>query len=105
MDESENRHSDTFDFPWSFPFSSDIDPLSEDLQNKILLSCHESGEIFSNELPDSPASIPPFDIVVDDTKWKDSENRTHPHPQSSTNQAEVFVDQGIIENSNSAHYS
>ena len=77
LDESEidDSKSDAFS-PWLPPFS-EIDPLSqlhiggdEDLQNKIRLLCHEFGESFSNELPDSPALIPPFDIVVDDTKWK-----------------------------------
>ena len=64
-------------------YFSDTDPLSqlhigvdEDLQSKIRLLCHKFREIFSNELPDSPALIPPFDIVVDDTKWKVSKNRT-----------------------------
>ena len=61
-----------FDFPWSFSFSSDTDPLSqllvggdEDLQNEIHLSCHESRDVFNNELPDSSALISHNDIIVD----------------------------------------
>ena len=118
LDESEidDSKSDAFS-PWLPPFS-EIDPLSqlhiggdEDLQNKIRLLCHKFREFFSNELPDSPALIPPFDIVVDDTKWKVSKNRTSPRSQSSTNQAEIlrqiskYSEQGIIEKPHSANYS
>jgi Reverse transcriptase (RNA-dependent DNA polymerase) len=75
------------------------------------LLCNEFRDIFSNELPVSPASIPPFELNVDDTKWKVSRNRTPPRPQSTANQADIIrqlaklEEQGIIEKSNAAYYS
>jgi Reverse transcriptase (RNA-dependent DNA polymerase) len=99
----------------SFP---DTDPLSlihiagdTDQQNKLRLLCNEFRDIFSNELPASPANIPPFDLTVEDTKWKVSRNRTPPRPQSAANQADiarqiaVLKKQGIIEKSNAAYSS
>jgi hypothetical protein len=100
--------------PWINPFP-DTDPLSlihiagdTDQQNKLRLLCNEFRDIFSNELPTSPANIPPFDLAVDDTKWKVSRNRAPPRPQSAANQAgiarqiAVLQNQGIIEKSNAA---
>jgi hypothetical protein len=78
-DEIEDSKNDSFS-PWinSFP---DTDPLSlihiagdEYQQNKLRLLCNEFRDIFSTELPVSPASIPPFELNVDDTKWKLSRN-------------------------------
>jgi hypothetical protein len=68
-DEIEDSKNDSF-LPWinSFP---DTDPL---LLNKLRLLCNEFRDIFSTELPVSPASIPPFELNVDDTKWKVSRN-------------------------------
>jgi hypothetical protein len=115
-DEIEDFKNDSFS-PWinSFP---DTDPLSlihiagdEYQQNKLRLLCNEFRDIFSNELPVSPASIPPFELNVDDTKWKVSRNRTPPRPQSTANQADIIrqlaklEEQGIIEKSNAACYS
>lgn len=94
-DEIEDSKNDSFS-PWinSFP---DTDPLSlihiagdEYQQNKLRLLCNEFRDIFSNELPVSPASIPPFELNVDDTKWKVSRNRTPPRPQSTANQADII---------------
>jgi hypothetical protein len=115
-DEIDDSRNDSFS-PWinSFP---DTDPLSliriagdTDQQNKLRLLCNEFRDIFSNELPASPANIPPFDLTVDDTKWKVSRNRTPPRLQSAANQADiarqiaVLEKQGIIEKSNAAYYS
>jgi Reverse transcriptase (RNA-dependent DNA polymerase) len=75
------------------------------------LLCNEFRDILSNQLPASPANIPPFDLTVDDTKWKVSRNRTPPRPQSAANQADIarqialLEKQGIIEKSNAAYYS
>jgi hypothetical protein len=72
------------------------------------LLCNVFRDKFSNELPASPANIPPFDLTVDDIKWKVSRNR---RTQSAANQADiarqiaVLEKQGIIEKSNAAYYS
>jgi hypothetical protein len=93
-DEIDDSRNDSFS-SWINPFP-DTDPLSlihvagdTDLQNKLRLLCSEFRDIFSNELPVSPANIPPFDFIVDDTKWKVSRNRTPPRPQSAANQADI----------------
>jgi hypothetical protein len=73
--------------------------------------CNEFRDILCNDLPASPAYIPPFELNVDDTKWKVSRNRTPPRPQSTANQADILrqlaklEEQGIIEKSNAAYYS
>jgi hypothetical protein len=115
-DEIEDSKNDSFS-PWinSFP---DTDPLSlihiagdEYQQNKLRLLCNEFRDIFSTELPVSPASIPPFELNVDDTKWKLSRNWTPPRPQSTANQADIvrqlakLEEQGIIKKSNAAYCS
>jgi hypothetical protein len=116
VDEIEDSKNDSFS-PWinSFP---DTDPLSlihiagdENQQNKLRLLCNEFRDIFSNELPASPTSIPPFELNVDNKLWKVSRNRTPPRPQSTANQADIVrqlakpEEQGIIEKSNAAYYS
>ena len=53
----------------------------EDQKNKLRLLCNEFRDIFSSELPASPADIPPFKLNVDDVKWKVSRNRTPPRPR------------------------
>jgi hypothetical protein len=98
--------------PWIEVFP-DTDPLSllhlagdPDQQNKLRLLCNEFRDIFSNELPVEPADISPFDLNVDDSKWKVSRNRTPPRPQSDiARQTAVLEKQGIIEKSNVAYYS
>ena len=115
-DEVEESIKDSFS-PWIDIFP-DTDPLSlihiagdEVQQNKLRLLCNEFRDIFSNELSANPANIPPFDLNVDDTKWKVSRNRTPPRPQSTANQADIvrqlakLEQQGIIEKSNAAYYS
>lgn len=110
--EIENHESPTF-APW-LPASSIEDPLESlhiagdvDLQLKIRSLCKEYKDIFSNELPSIAASIPPFDMVVDDKMWKTRHNRAPPRPQSTANHAEIvkqiriLEEQGIIEKSHS----
>ena len=70
--------------PWSTT-SSDTDILSlihlsgdEDLQSRLRTLCTEFADIFSNDLPKEPADIPPFNLIVDDTKWKVGKNRAPP---------------------------
>ena len=83
----------------------------EDQQNRIRLLCNEFRDIFSDVLPDRPADIPPFELVVDDKMWASSRNRTPPRPQSTANQEDIIKQitelekAGIIEKSSSPYYS
>ena len=89
-DDAEIDHDKTDSFkPWSTTYS-DTDILSlmhllgdEDLQSRLRTFCTEFADIFSNELPMEPADIPPFNLIVDDTKWKVGKNRAPPRSQSS----------------------
>jgi hypothetical protein len=87
-----------------------LDTGSLPYRKKNNLFCNEFRDIFSNELPASPASIPPSKVNVDDKLWKVSRNRT-PRPQSTANQADIvrqlakLEEQGIIKKSNAAYYS
>ena len=72
-DEIDHDKTDTFK-PWSTTYS-DTDILSlihisgdEDLQSRLRTLCAEFADIFSNELLKEPADIPPFNLIVDDTK-------------------------------------
>ena len=54
-----------------------VDPISlinisgtPELQELIRLLCIEYRDIFSNTLSSQPAPIPPFDLVVQDPKWR-----------------------------------
>ena len=73
-DEIDQDTIDTFK-PWSKSYS-DTDILflihlsgDEDLQSRLRTLCTELADIFSNELPKEPADIPPFNLIIDDTKW------------------------------------
>ena len=102
--------------PWSTTFS-DTDILSlkhlsgdEDLQSRLRTLCTEFADIFSNDLPKDPADISPFNLIVDDTKWKVGKNRAPPRSQSSVKQTglktiQTLISQGIMEKSQSPHYS
>jgi transposase InsO family protein len=115
-DEIDDHLNDSFS-PWLDRFPS-TDPLSlihisgdEDLQNQIRMLCNEFRDIFSDTLPDSAADIPPFELIVDDTKWASPRNRTPPRPQSTANQVDIvkqiteLENAGIIEKSSSPYYS
>jgi hypothetical protein len=60
-----------------------------DQRKQILALCEEFRGIFSNELDETPALVPPFDLKVDDTKWKVRANRAPPRPQTPANQADM----------------
>ena len=73
--------------------------------------CTEFSDNFSNDLPKDPANIPPFNLIVSNLKWKVGKNRAPPRTQSSVKQTELFntietlISQGIVEKSQSLHYS
>jgi hypothetical protein len=80
VDEIDEASSDTL-LPWS-PRFFDTDPLSkihvvgDEVQRKQILDlCEEYRDIFSNELDETPAIVPLFDLKVDETKWKVRANR------------------------------
>ena len=62
-------------------------------------------------LPKEPADILPVNLIVDGTKWKVGKNRAPPRSQSSVKQTTLFntiqtlISQGIVEKSQSRHYS
>jgi hypothetical protein len=87
VDEIDMVSSDTF-LPWS-PVFFEAGPLSKlhifgdgDQRKQILALCGEFRDIFSNEFDETPALVPPFDLKVDDTKWKVRANRAPPRPQT-----------------------
>ena len=76
---------------------SDTDILSlihlsgdEDIQSRLRTLCTEFADVFSNELPKDPADIPPFNLIVDDTKGKVGKNRAPSRSQSSVKQTALF---------------
>jgi hypothetical protein len=90
VDEIDEASSGTF-LPWSSRFF-DTDPLSkihvfgDEVQRKQILDlCEEFRDRFSNELDETPAIVPPFDLKVDETKWKVRANRAPPRPQTPAN--------------------
>lgn len=83
----------------------------DDLQSQIRALVEEFRDILTNELPSTPASIPPFELVVDDSQWEHNRNRAPPRPQTTANNAEIvrqiaiLEKQGIIEKSNALYWS
>ena len=115
-DDIDQEKTDVFS-PW-LPKFDDTDVLSQlnisgdsDLQNKIRTLCAEFRDIFTNELPETPANIPPFNLIVDLEKWNKPANRQPPRKQSFPKQQELIKtlktlqSQGIIENSTAQYYS
>ena len=82
-----------------------------EFQAQLRNLCYEFQSIFSNDLVSEAAKIEPFDMIVDDAKWKVSKNHSPPRPQSPAKQAEILrqtnilLANGIIEKSHSAFYS
>ena len=95
-DEDDIDHDKTGTFkPWSSR-SSNTDILSlihfsgdEDLQYRLRTLCTEFSDIFSNDLPKEPANIPPFNLTVENLKWKVSKNRAPPRTWSAVKQTEI----------------
>ena len=116
-DDIDSHESDTF-APY-LPSDSKIDdPLAslhisgdDDLQRRLRLLCEEFRDLFTTELPITPANIPPFHLVVDDSQWEHNRNRGPPRPQTTSNNADIvrqiaiLEKQGIIEKSTAVYYS
>ena len=83
----------------------------DDLHSRLRLLCEEFRDLFTTELPTTPASIPPFHLVVDDSQWEHNRNRGPPRPQTTANNADIvrqiaiLEKQGIIEKSTAVYYS
>ena len=73
--------------------------------------CKKYKHIFSDKLDTKPASIPPFDLIVDKQKWEIYRNRGPVRVQSTVKQIEIhkqvqeMLKAGIIEKSDAAYYS
>ena len=82
-----------------------------ELQLAIRKICIKYKHVFSDKLDAKPASIPPFDLVVDKPKWEVYRNRGPVRVQSTVKQIEIhkqvqeMLKAGIIEKSNAAYYS
>ena len=81
-----------------------VDPLTQihfsgspTLQTELRLLCAEFSDIFCSELPSTLADIPPFDLKVDDSRWKVNANRTPPRPQSTAKQAGIVSQLAALE--------
>ena len=84
---------------------------SEQLQKGIRLLLEKFRHIFANVLPATAALMTPFELIVDQVKWRQSRNRGPPRIQTPKKQAEIasqvseLLRQGIIQKSNAAYYS
>ena len=103
--------------PFRAPKGTD-DPVAEitiegspKLQEKIKELCYVYKEIFSDKLDSRPASLTPFELNVDKSKWEMFKNRCPVRPQSAVKQIEInkqveeMLLSGIIEKSTATYYS
>jgi hypothetical protein len=83
----------------------------EELQRKCKALCRRYVHLFSDKLNAEPADIPPFDMEVDDARWKTYANRGAVRIQTPAKEAEInkqiqkLLAAGIIERSPASHYS
>ena len=81
------------------------------LRSAIKELCLKYKSIFSDVLSPHPASIPPFDLTVDKSKWENYRNRGPVRVQTLAKQQEIhkqvqeMIATGIIEKSNATYYS
>jgi hypothetical protein len=73
--------------------------------------CRKYSHLFNDTLNTEPAAIPPFNLSVDDSKWKTYSNRGPVRTQTPAKEAEIhsqvqqLLASGIIEKSPASHYS
>ena len=73
------------------------------LQRDLRALCTEFGHIFSDELGEQPADIPPFEIKVNLEKWETYKNKGPVRPQTAQKEAEIskhvadMLKTGVIE--------
>ena len=117
-DDTTNDEHDAF-APWlSNSDDENIDVLSlitiqgsANLQRKIRTLLGKYRSVFASTLSSEPATIPPFELKVDKSKWESHSNRGPPRVQKPAKEAEIFrqVDEllkaGIIEPSTASFYS
>ena len=84
---------------------------SPKLQEKIKELCYVYKEIFSDKLDSRPASLTPFELHVDKSKWETFKNRCPVCLQSTVKQIEInkqvqeMLLSGIIEKSTATYYT
>ena len=84
---------------------------SPDLQAQLRTVCTEFADIFSDDLPDLPADLPPFKIEVNKLLWECPGNRTPVRPQSTLKMTHIqkhidsMLKSGIIEKTETPYYS
>jgi RNase H-like domain found in reverse transcriptase/Reverse transcriptase (RNA-dependent DNA polymerase)/Integrase core domain/Integrase zinc binding domain/Chromo (CHRromatin Organisation MOdifier) domain len=118
-DEIDDAKTDTFS-PFLSPTESSppvdfIDLITfqgdEELQRKCRALCYKYKHIFSDTLNKEPADIPPFDLKVDDAKWRTYSNRGPVRVQTPAKDAEAvkhiqhLLKLGIIVASTASFYS
>ena len=99
----------------AIPGTDPLDTITIDGSPAFRLSiralCEDYRDVFSNDLPDSPADLEPFNLIVDDVKWKTNKNRTPPRMQSTLKNDEIqkqitkLLASGIIVKSEASYYS
>ena len=96
----EDTSGDPVDFIDLITFEGD-----EELQTKCKALCRKYVHLFSDKLNAEAANIPPFDIQVDDEKWKTYSNRGAVRVQTPAKEEEInkqiqqLLAAGIIEKS------
>ena len=102
-DDSEKDHTNFID---QITFEGD-----EDLQRRCRALCYKFRHIFNDTLNPEPADIPPFDLLVDETKWRTPSNRGPVRVQSPVKEAALLtlvksmLALGVIIKSFAAYYS
>jgi transposase InsO family protein len=101
--------------PTSFPVEDVLSKINisgtDELKSKIVSLCEEFRDLFCDVLPEQPAKVKPFDIIVNEEQWQVPSNRTPPRRMSPQKQDEVqkqiaeLLRLGIIEKSNATYYS
>ena len=84
-----------------------------DIDFKLRLTnlCVEFKDIFSRQVTSDPARLPPFELLVDNSKWHSPKNRGPPRLQSNKIQSELkkqiteMLDLGVIRYSKANYYS
>ena len=73
--------------------------------------CERFKSTLTDEVSAEPAKLPPFELKIDEAKWKTKQNRRPCRPQSWENdeqikaQIESMLSLGVLEPSNSYFYS
>ena len=84
---------------------------STEFRKKVRELAEEYNDVFSTTLPEQPANLPPFELIVDEAKWKHKRNRQPVRLQSVSNNEEIqrqintLLKSNIIKQSSATEYS